>query len=175
MTRASAWIAPLRLAPDSSASTLPPCRSVRIARAPALTICCCSCITCRTRTCSIPARPSSSPSTIRTTTAPTASPATCGLEGAQGTDRRATLSGGARQLKYQAGQAIVWRDAVTTGSFAPPASPTPRPRRNLSRSPRSGIGSSGLVRRQTRHAVGNGVGWPGRGMRCRVMHRNLHL
>ena len=47
-----AWIAPSRPAPDSSASTQPGvAEAVRDARARVPTICCCSCTTCRTRTC----------------------------------------------------------------------------------------------------------------------------
>ena len=67
-------------------------RDVRDRSRPVPTICCCSCTTCRTRTCCTRERRSSSTSTIRTTRAPTRSQRSCAMEGARRRGRRASAS-----------------------------------------------------------------------------------
>ncbi len=95
---------------------------------PAPTICCSSCITSPTPISSTPAKPSSSTSTIRTTPAQTAA-ADLVSDGrsSQGRidDERYQQRTHALQ-QYQAGHAIVWRDAINDWFQPSPESPTRR-------------------------------------------------
>ena len=90
------------------------------------------------------------------------------VDDAQGPDRRRAIPAGARRSStYQAGQAIVWRDAVSNWFFKASGIPDSKGRVGTypGRMEAEAARLDGL-RRDARHAVGNGVGRTGCRVRC---------